>query len=179
MAKLLICPNCGQTYNPKYIRFCARCGEAVPDAKGRMPKLGPLDGMGARGGASGRKPVPPVNTNQPFIGDSTARAVTPTAGLEDIILEYRNHLNDQPDDYPTRYALALAWCLAGNWSAAANELEAVVAAQPEYVDAWHRLALVRVRLGQNAQALEAAKQGLARDPDRAGLMALMIKLTEQ
>ena len=176
---ILICPNCGQTYDTRYMMYCARCGEALPDERGRRPKPGPLDGMGARGGATTRlvrPPVTPVGADGAREGAAPAEPWQPTQAVEDMVLEYQNRLNKEPADHAVRYALALAYSYAGQCERAAAELVAVLAAMPEYADAWDRLARCLVRLGDLPAALEAARRAQALEPTRASHAELVERL---
>lgn len=159
--RLLECPNCGQTYNPAYIMFCARCGEPVPDENGKLPKRNALDGFGARGGAVGRV--------QPRSGGPSAephgQPWLPTQAVEDIVAEYRNLLNEKPQDSDARYNLGLAYFHAGLWEQAAAELRQVVEQEPGYADAWSRLAICQARLSETDQALSAAREAVRLDPE--------------
>jgi hypothetical protein len=145
--RLLTCALCGQTYNPAYMRYCARCGEALPDVRGRKPKPGPADGMGARGGISTRRlmgaPAPPRSADSAGSGAQEWQA--PQSVL-DMVLEYRNQLNAHPEDHATRYALGLAYYYAREWSRAAEEFRLVTEAEPDYADAFEKLAQCRARL---------------------------------
>lgn len=176
---LLRCPHCGQTYNPRYIMYCARCGEPVPDRQGKLPRPGPYDGYGARGGAlRGRargtggpvrapveEPAQPVNTG-------------PSQAVEDIILECRNRLNEAPQDHGTRYSLALAYLYGGQWDLAEQELLQVAAALPDFADAHARLAFCLARRGAVSQALEAARTAARLEPTRIQHRRLVAQLEE-
>jgi len=116
--KLLVCPYCGQTYNPLYMMYCARCGEPVVDAFGRKPKPGPYDGLGSRGGIRARKPAVSAPAPEP----EPPHEVGSTQAVEDLIVEYRNHLNEKPADHETRYALALAYMMGHQWAPWASTL---------------------------------------------------------
>jgi len=174
---LLTCPHCGQSYNPRYMRYCARCGEGVPDARGRKPKPGPMDGMGSRGGASfGKRQLTRARPVAP--AESVATEWTPPQSVLDMILEYRNHLNEHPDDHATRYALGLAYALAREWRLGEVHLVVVAEAQPEFAEAFARLAVCRARLGNHEGALEAARRAHALEPDNARYSTLLQRLAE-
>ena len=175
---LRTCPQCGQTYNPRYMRYCARCGEGLPDERGRKPKLGPMDGMGARGGISTRKRTPPAGQPHEEAAPSPAREWDPPQSVVEMVEEYRNRLNEHPDDHSTRYALGLAYCLAGYWREAEEHLAAVAQAQPEFAETFARLATCRVHLGKPEGALEAAQQAHSLEPGNPRYSALLQRLTE-
>jgi len=168
---LLKCPNCGQTYNPGYMRYCARCGEAVPDEHGKLPKRGPMDGLGARGGAAtpaSQASVPTAHGPQ----RPSAEPWQPPKAVDDMVLEYRNRLNQSPEDHTTRFSLALAYLLAKQWAKAEEHFALVVEALPEYADAHYRLALCRAKLGKLDSALQAAQTAVGLSPDNRQYVAL-------
>jgi tetratricopeptide (TPR) repeat protein len=170
---LLICPNCGQSYNPRYIMYCARCGEPVPNERGKLPRPGPYDGFGSRGGLQGTKRAPRQ------VASSAASSAEPrplTQAVQDIVLEYRNHLVDKPEDHETRFSLALAYLYAGQWQQAETELVAVAAALPDFADAHARLALCRARLGRLPEALAAARQAVQLEPESPRYRSLVEQL---
>jgi hypothetical protein len=170
---LLVCRNCGQSYNPVYILFCARCGEPVPDENGKLPKRHPLDGMGSRGGAVG-----PRRVEEAAERTGPAQPWLPTQAVEDIVLEYRNRLNDKPQDTDARYNLGLAYFHAGLWEKAAGALQQVVAELPGYADAWTRLAICRARLAETDAALEAAREAVRLEPEGRGPRRILEQLEE-
>jgi len=166
---LLTCAHCGQTYNPAYMMYCARCGEVVPDARGRKHKPGPADGMGARGGATGRKLMGAKErgrTHSPGVGEEPQQQWQVPRSVADISLEYRNQLNEHPDDHSTRYALGLAYYFTRQWQQAAEQFQQVTDAEPDYADAVVRLALCRRHLRDSRGALEAARRAAALEPHR-------------
>lgn len=160
---LLVCPTCGQTYNPVYILFCARCGEPVPDENGKLPRRNAMDGFGSRGGAVGR--VQP--RDQAASGDPHGQPWLPTQAVEDIVAEYRNRLNEKPEDSDARYNLGLAYYHAGLWEQAAAEFRLVVEREPGYADAWSRLAVCQARLAETDGALNSAREAVRLDPQSA------------
>ncbi len=171
------CPHCGQTYNPRYMRYCARCGEAVPDAHGKLPAPGPMDGMGARGGVATRKleGVPPAAADT---GEAPpSRGVS--QAVEDMALEYQNRLNEKPEDHDTRYSLALAYLYAGQWERAEAELTLVTEGLPEFADAHARLAMCRARRGDVAGGLQAARVALGLQPEDTRLQGLVARLEQK
>jgi hypothetical protein len=172
--KLLVCPECGQTYNPRYMMYCARCGEPVVDAFGRKPKPGPYDGMGSRGGVRGHKPVvcaaPPES--------EVPRDPGSTQTVEDLVLEYRNHLNEKPADHETRYALALAYMMGHDWARAEAELSQVAEALPEYADAHARLAVCIARQERPREALAHAERALECAPQNPRYQSLVERLKQ-
>ncbi len=173
---LMTCPTCGQTYNPKYMRYCARCGEALPDERGKRPKPGPMDGMGSRGGAEGRKPVPSAPTETEAEQAPPDHDWQPTHAVEDIVLEYRTRLNEAPEDHSARYALALAYMLVKRWDVAMEELKQVVAGMPDFADAWYNLAVCQARLGKLDVARRSVRSALEIAPDDRRYAALAEKL---
>jgi tetratricopeptide (TPR) repeat protein len=175
---LLICRNCGQTYNPQYMLYCARCGEPVPDEHGKLPKPGPLDGFGSRGGTSTRKHQrSPQSPESETVSAAPAEDHwQPTHAVADIVLEARNRLNQSPQDHGTRYSLGLAYLYAEQWADAQRELAMVAEALPDFADAPARLAICLARLGQLPAALEAAQRALALHPANHRYQALVEQL---
>lgn len=174
---LLQCQTCGQTYNPSYMQFCARCGEPLPDEEGKLPRPSAIDGMGGRGGVNveklkGSAAAPASAPEEP----SAPRPAGPSQAVEDMVLEYRNRLNQAPEDNDTRYSLALAYLYAGLWERAEAELEVVVEALPDFADAHARLAVCRARVGKPGAALEAARAALDLSPGSARYQALVERL---
>ena len=158
------CPNCGQPYDPRYMMYCARCGEAVPDERGKLPKPGPMDGMGARGGAAGRKSRGPTAPPEERAREP-AEPWLPSEAVDDMVIEYRNRLNAEPDDHDARYSLALAYFYAGQWEKAEEQLLLVCNAMPQFADAHARLAVCLGRSGKLQEALTAAQAALALEPE--------------
>lgn len=171
---MLVCPQCGQTYNPRYMMYCARCGEPVVDAFGRKPRPGPYDGMGSRGGARGRKPV----SHAPAPAPEPPHEVGSTQAVEDLIAEYRNHLNDKPADHETRYALALAYMMGHRWAQAEAELRQVVQGLAQYADAHARLAVCVARQQRADEALAHARRALSLEPNNPRFQALVERLQQ-
>ena len=161
---LLECPNCGQSYDPKYMLYCAWCGEAVPDEHGKRAKPGPLDGFGARGGATTPRSASPQHASSGAV-QNESRPATPSAAVGDIVAEHRNRLNEEPDDHAVRYSLALAYLYARQWDEAAAEFARVVAAVPDFAEAHHRLAISHANSGRLPQALDAARTASSLVPD--------------
>jgi len=177
---LLRCASCGQTYNPRYMQYCARCGEAVPDERGKLPRPGPMDGMGARGGApAGLAPV--ERSGADIAAEEAAEHADwrPSQAVDDMVLEYRNRLNEAPEDHSARFALALAYVFAQRWEQAARELELVIQALPEYADARYRLALCRAQLGQRDAAVEAARAAIRLEPGQKRYQRLLQSLEHE
>ena len=176
---LRTCAQCGQTYNPRYMRYCARCGEGLPDERGRKPKRGPMDGGGARGGISTRKRTPPpLPPPEATAAGAALQEWTPSQSVLDIVLEYRNQLNEHPDDHATRYALGLAYCLARRWGPAEEHLAIVTEAQPDFAEAFARLAVCRERMGDPSGGCEAAQRARDLEPKNARYFALLQRLAE-
>lgn len=198
---LLTCPHCGQTYNPRYMRYCARCGEAVPDEEGKLPAPGPMDGLGARGGmgvartrsrgriaASGLEaPLPEtsrtgsgersyVPPGQPSEEVPAAERQPPSDAVKDMVLEYRTRLNEAPEDHDARYSLALAYLYAEQWEQAEAELLIVIEALPDFADAHARLAVCQARSGNLSGALEAARAAHNLQPDNRRFQSLLERL---
>lgn len=171
--QLLICPHCGQSYNPRYMRYCARCGEAVPDERGKLPRPGPMDGMGARGGSGRRRAV---TVAPPAAPEHDPDAWVPTHAVDDMVLEYRTRLNEMPQDHSTRYALAVAYLLARRWDRAAQELTVVVEGLPDYADAHFRLAVALAHTGNHADALVAARRAVALEPGNERYASVVSRL---
>lgn len=156
--------------------YCARCGEPVVDAFGRKPKPGPYDGMGSRGGARGRKPAAtaPGQVSAP----DSPHDPGPTQAVADLILEYRNHLNEKPADHEVRYALALAYMMGHQWAQAEAELRQVAEALCEYADAHARLAVCVARQQRPDEALEHARRALACAPTDPRYQSLVERLKQ-
>lgn len=137
-----------------------------------------MDGMGARGGASGA-------FRQDAAAGQSAESETPhedwqpSHAVDDMVLEYRNRLNQTPEDHSTRFALALAYLYAQHFRQAARELEIVVQAMPEYADAYYRLALCRAKLGMPESALDAARCAGRIEPANKRYRALLQALEQE
>lgn len=175
---LLECETCGQTYNPQYMQFCARCGEPLPDEKGKLPRPSAIDGMGGRGGVNVEKLKGSAAPSSEGVPEepSAPRPTQPSQAVEDMVLEYRNRLNQAPEDNDTRYSLALAYLYAGRWERAEEELQVVVEALPDFADAHARLAVCRARAGKPGAALEAARAALKLTPGSARYQGLVERL---
>jgi Flp pilus assembly protein TadD len=154
--------------------YCARCGEPVVDAFGRKPKPGPYDGLGSRGGIRARKPAVSAPAPEP----EPPHEVGSTQAVEDLIVEYRNHLNEKPADHETRYALALAYMMGHQWAQAEAELVQVVGALGQYADAHARLAVCVARQQRPEEALGHAQRALALEPNNARYRSLVERLKQ-
>ena len=173
---ILKCPNCGQTYDTRYMLYCARCGEALPNERGKLPPKGPYDGMGSRGGWSPGKARPgaPVAAAE----TSAAESWEPSDAVKDMVLGYRNQLNETPEDHTTRYSLALAYLYARRFDLAEQELLQVLQAMPDYADAWERLVFIQARLGKVQEAQASAHRALEIAPNNDQLRQWLRELEE-
>lgn len=139
-----------------------------------------MDGMGARGGAPAG--LPPVQWPGAEVAAEAAAEHEdwrPSQAVEDMVQEYRNRLNETPEDHSARFALALAYVFARRWEQAARELELVIEALPEYADARYRLALCRAQLGQRDAAVEAARAAIRLEPRQKRYQKLLESLEHE
>jgi predicted TPR repeat methyltransferase len=78
---------------------------------------------------------------------------------------FRASLQQMPGRASTRINLAATWLRLGQAAQALAELQAVLAAEPQHLDAWMHQAAALCALGRDAEALPCIDQVLAAEPD--------------
>jgi len=113
-------------------------------------------------------------------GAAMAAEAKPTgmsATVADMASEYAATLADAPEDVTTQYNLALALLYQGNYGEAAAGFAAVVEKEPEFADAYEKLAIARQKLGQSAAAIAALEKAVQLDPDNDRLRTALERLS--
>ncbi len=100
-----------------------------------------------------------------------------SATMADLASEYAAALVDAPKDATAQYNLALAMLYQGKYSQAATHLFAVVENEPEFTDAYEKLAIALQKLGDTAGAVTALKGALGLDPENDRLRAALDRLS--
>ena len=100
-----------------------------------------------------------------------------SATLADLVAQFGKTLADAPEDVTTQYNLALALLYQGNYREAAAHLAAVVEKEPEFADAYEKLAIALHRLGDIPGAISALERAVALDPDNTRLRSALIRLS--
>jgi tetratricopeptide (TPR) repeat protein len=73
--------------------------------------------------------------------------------------QLREMLAEEPGDAFLRYAIALELKRAGDMEGAANDLRALITADPKYIACYYQLALILADLGRVQDAVDACEAG--------------------
>ena len=125
---------------------CPTCGEVVDDADAFCKHCG--------GRLGEESPV-------------RSRAVS------DLALEYRNVLNDTPDDVDALYNVGLAELYSGKLGAAEECFRRVAELLPEYSGGHEKMAVCLAKLGRREEALEFARRACELDPERESIRRIL------
>ncbi len=131
-------------------------------ARQRLP-VSTFEQTWARGGNWAVRVSPPARLPVTAQPEPWARAV---AALERVdasaaYAAWATALQRWPDDRPALLGLGNAAYAMGQRERAAQAFEAATQAQPDFADAWHNLAQVRLELGQRPAAREAVARAVA------------------
>ncbi len=98
--------------------------------------------------------------------------------VQDMALEYEAMVREHPDDADARYSLGLARLYEGNWGAAAEQFQRVVALAPDFADAHANLAVVLAKLDQFEQAREHISMAVSLSPGSSRFRRLQKQLAD-
>lgn len=125
---------------------CPTCGEVVDDADAFCKHCG--------GRLGEEEPV-------------RSRAVS------DLALEYRNVLNDAPDDVDALYNVGLAELYSGKLGAAEECFRRVVQLLPDDFAGHEKMAVCLAKLGRREKALQFARRACELDPERESIRRIL------
>lgn len=95
-----------------------------------------------------------------------------------LAIEHLERLTEEdPDDLPSQFNLAVLYTQIGNWQAAEKRWLRVTELDPENVDAWYSLGVVAYSMGDQARAVDYLKKALELDPDYAAARRLLDKIS--
>ena len=96
--------------------------------------------------------------------------------LEEMAHDFQQRVADEPEDLDARYGLGLALMYQESFEAAVVQLSFVVGRQPDWAEAYEKLAYCLARAGRREEALRAAEKAAELEPGREKTQALLARL---